>query len=134
MTITRTNSKKKRTKKTTTGISRRLLLAVFPLALSLRAQGSYSVIAGTVFRETGHAFPGVEVSLVPDKPSKKFKSLSTRANTRGEFAFRVPAAPMDYLLSVKPDGYRPETKRVKIVGDERVEQNFLLDRAPKEKP
>ncbi len=86
-----------------------------------------------MFRETGHAFPGVEVELIPDKPGKKFKKQSVRSNTRGEFAFRVPAEAMEYQLSVKPEGYRTDLKHVKIVGDERVEQNFLLDRASKGK-
>ena len=99
----------------------------------LGAQGGYAVIAGAVFRESGHAFAGADVELVPDQPSKKNKKQTTRANGRGEFAFRVPAEPGEYSLSVKISGYRPESKRVKIVGDERVEQNFLLDRATKEK-
>lgn len=126
------NSKRKRTRKTT-GISRRFFCSLLSAALPVLAQSSYAVIAGTVFRESGHAFAGAEVELAPDTPSKKNKKQSTRTNGRGEFAFRVPAAPMDYALSVKIDGYRPEIKRVKIVGDERVEQNFLLDRASKEK-
>jgi hypothetical protein len=40
---------------------------------------------------------------------------------------------MEYSIGVKPEGYRPDSKRVKIVGDERIEQNFLLDRSSKEK-
>lgn len=99
----------------------------------IAAQGGYAVIAGTVFRETGHAFAGAEVELAPDKPGKKNKKQVFRTNGRGEFAFRVPAEAMEYALSVKIDGYRPDSKRVKIVGDERVEHNFLLDRATKEK-
>ncbi len=97
------------------------------------AQNSYAVIAGTVFRETGHAFAGVEVSLTPDTPSKKNKKQTFRCNTRGEFSFRVAALPQEYMLAVSPEGYRADQKRVKIVGDERIEHNFLLDRATKEK-
>lgn len=126
------NSKKKRTKKTT-GISRRLSLAALLGGWPIFGLESYAVIAGTVFRESGLAFAGAEVVLSPQTPSKKNRKQSTRANGRGEFAFRVPAAPMEYDLSVAMQGYRPETKRVKIVGDERVDQNFLLDRATKEK-
>lgn len=126
------NSKRKRTKKTT-GISRRVLFVSLAGAFALAAFDDYAVIAGTVFRESGHAFAGLEVVLVPAEPGKKFKKQSFRTNGRGEFAFRVPALPMEYALSVKVDGYRPETKRVKITGDERVEHNFLLDRATKEK-
>lgn len=86
-----------------------------------------------MFRESGHAFAGAEIVLSPLNPSKKSKKQSSRANGRGEFAFRVPAAPAEYDLSVSIEGYRPETKRVKIVSDERVEENFLLDRKTKEK-
>lgn len=118
------NSRKKKTK-TTTGISRRL---VFALPLGLVAESPYAVVAGTVFRETGHAFPGIEVVLNPLSPSKKNKKQSVRTNTRGEYSFRVPAATVEYSLSVAVEGYRPETKSVKITGDERIEQNFLLDR------
>lgn len=123
------SSKKKRMKRTT-GIRRRSFLGI---AVILFAENSHAVIAGTVFRETGHAFAGVEVSLTPDSPSKKNKKQTFRCNTRGEFAFRVPAAPQEYTLAVSPDGYRAEQKRVKILGDERIEHNFLLDRATKEK-
>jgi len=126
------SSKKKRTKKTT-GISRRSLLTAALAACPVLAFDSYAVVAGTVFRESGHAFAGAEVVLSPLNPSKKSKKQSTRANGRGEFAFRVPAAPAEYDLSVSIEGYRPETKRVKIVADERVEENFLLDRKTKEK-
>jgi hypothetical protein len=119
--------KKKRTKKTT-GISRRSL---FFLALPLAAEkdNSYALIAGTVFRESGHAFPGVEVRLKPAQKSKKFKEQSTRSSARGEYFFRVPVGEMEYEISTGPSGYRPESKRVKIVGDERVDENFLLERA-----
>jgi hypothetical protein len=112
----------------TTGISRRLF---FASAIPLLAQKSdaYALIAGSVFRETGHAFPGIEVKLVPAQKSKKFKEQSVRTTPRGEFAFRLPAEAMEYELSVSVSGYRPESKRVKIVGDERVDENFLLERA-----
>jgi len=119
--------------KKTTGISRRFSFLLFASVLSLPAQGAYAVIGGTVFRESGHAFAGALVELQPEKPDKKNKKQSIRTNGRGEFAFRVPAGPMDYSLSVKIESYRPELKRVNIVGDERVDHNFLLDRVTKEK-
>ncbi|WP_155121457.1 hypothetical protein [Bryobacter aggregatus] len=127
------NSKRKRTKKKS-GISRRHLLAALlcPAALSF-AETSYAVVAGTVFRDNGLAFAGVPVELKPLVPSSKRKKQLTHTNTRGEFAFRVPAGEAEFELSVKTDGYRPELKRVKITGDERVDQNFLLDRLLKEK-
>jgi hypothetical protein len=90
---------------------------------------AYALIAGSVFRESGHAFPGVEVKLLPAQKSKKFKEQSVRTTPRGEFLFRLPAEAMEYEVSVSVSGYRPESKRVKIVGDERVDENFLLERA-----
>jgi hypothetical protein len=116
--------------KKTTGISRRLILCSAAL---WAAESPYAVIAGTVFRDSGLAFAGVEVELIPDQPGKKNKKQVFRTNGRGEFAFRVPAIAMEYSIGVKPEGYRPDSKRVKIVGDERIEQNFLLDRSSKEK-
>ncbi len=124
------NSKKKKRKKTI-GISRRVVLLCG--VASLAAEAPYAVIAGTVFRDSGLAFSGVEVELVPSLSGKKNKKQVARTNGRGEFAFRVPASPMEYTLNLKIEGYRPESKRVKIVGDERVDQNFLLERASKEK-
>jgi len=116
------------------GISRRSILVSLAATLSVSALASaYAVVAGTVFRNSGLAFSGVEVELLPANPSKKNKRQTSLTNNRGEFAFRVPAAEMEYTLGVKPGGYRPELKRVKIVGDERIEQNFLLDPSPKEK-
>lgn len=112
----------------TTGISRRLFFAS-TLPLLAQKSDSYALIAGTVFRETGHAFPGVTVKLVPTQKSKKFKEQSVRTTPRGEYAFRLPAEPMEYDVSVQVPDYRPETKRVKIVGDERIDENFLLERA-----
>ncbi len=75
--------------------------------------------------------PGIEVELSPAKPARKNKRQVERTNGRGEFAFRVPVEEMEFTLTVKTDAYRPETKRVKIVAEERVEQNFLLERSPK---
>ncbi len=112
----------------TTGISRRLLLSS-AIPLLAQRQDAYALIAGSVFRESGHAFPGVEVKLAPAQKSKKFKPQSVRTTPRGEYAFRLPAEAMDYEVSVAVSGYRPESKRVKIVGDERVDENFLLERA-----
>jgi len=111
----------------TTGISRRGWL--FFLSSGLWGQSSYAVIAGSVFRETGHAFGGVDVRMRPVTASKKNKPQRFQTNTRGEFSFRVPAGEMEYELEIAVRGYRTEVKRVKIEGEERVEQNFVLDRA-----
>ncbi len=90
---------------------------------------AYALIAGTVFRENGLAFPGVLVDLKPSRTGKGFKKQSMPTTPRGEFVFRVPAAEMSYQVSLAPSGYRPEAKDVKIVGDERIDLSFLLERA-----
>jgi hypothetical protein len=112
------------------GISRRAWLSLVGCAGWAEA---YAVVAGTVFRETGHALAGVEVILTPFESSKRNRKQQLRTNGRGEFAFRVPAAAMEYTVEVKAPGYRAESKRVKIGGDERVDENFILEPVRKEK-
>jgi len=74
---------------------------------------AYALISGSVFRDTGFSLPGaeVEVSAAPE-PGIKPKVKKTRAvsDARGEFAIRVPAAPMRYTVSVKAKGFRPQEK------------------------
>ena len=124
------NKKRKRKRTGTSLVLAACLVGVLLVCAALAgAEETYGVIGGSVFRETGHAFPGVPVQLTPLKPSKKWKVQKAVTNGRGEYAFRVPAAEMEFDLAVKIDGYRPETKRVKIVGEERIDQNFLLEKA-----
>src|SRR5882724_951772 len=60
---------------------------------------AYALIAGTVFRESGFALPGAEVTLTPEAgeaPNAKNKKLKAISDARGEFAFRVPPLPWRY--------------------------------------
>ncbi len=87
------------------------------------------MIAGTVFREPGFALPGAELTLAPDpeaNPPSKYKKQKALSDGRGEFAFRVPAAPMRYHLHVEARGYESDTKEIAIRGDERVDVSFRL--------
>jgi hypothetical protein len=102
---------------------------LLPLS-AVAADSTYAVIAGSVFRESGHAFPGLKVELAPLQPGKRFKKQSSVSTFRGEYSFRVPAQEMEYDLSVKADGYRPEVKRIKVTGEERIDHNFLMERLP----
>jgi hypothetical protein len=88
---------------------------------------AYAVIAGTVFRENGASFPGIEVSLEPGPQVPKLKKQKTASSLRGEFTFRVPAREGSYTLVVKAPGYRMERKSVSISGDERVSVSILLE-------
>jgi hypothetical protein len=109
-------------------------LAALLLAVSLPAAKSYGLVVGTVFRETGHALPGAEVTLIanPENPQgKKPKPQRQTSTMRGEFTFRVPAKPMRYNLTVKAAGYQTQTKSVTIQADERSDSAFLLEREKK---
>lgn len=129
-TTSRENSKKKKTKKTT-GTSRRHFLLF--AASALVAQEPYALLAGTVFRENGLAFPGASLELRPTLPTKKRKNLKLLSSPRGEFAVRVPPGPAEYLIAVKAEGYQSAEKSVKIVGDERIDVTFLME-PTKKKP
>lgn len=118
----------------TSGSRRGWLLAILGgVASTLGAEEPYAVVAGTVFRETGHAMPGAEVMIeaTPEQGERKPKTQKQTTTFRGEFSFRVPAKPMRYTVSVKASGYRAQSKSVTVQGDERVDISVLLDR---EKP
>lgn len=92
-----------------------------------KAAAAYSVVAGTVFRDTGFALPGAEVNLWPaDAEGKKIKKLTFTTNTRGEFAFRVPAVRASYNLSAAAKGYQSQKKTVEVQPEERVDATFSL--------
>ena len=64
----------------------------------------YAVVTGTVFRETGMAFPGAEVALTAygdSKEARKFKEMKCVTSQRGEFVIRLPALPMSYTVRAK---------------------------------
>jgi hypothetical protein len=135
MRTMRTRKKTKR-KKTTTGVSRRVVLALFlaPLAAlgqrQKKAPPPYAVIAGTIFRDPGFAVPGAEATLTfhaPPPGSKKIpKPLKARANGRGEFFFHVPAGEAEYTVRGAAPGLAEEEKVVRIHGEERAEVYFNL--------
>lgn len=98
-----------------------------------------AVIGVTVFREPGFALPGAEVVLEPDPESKqktpeqtapkqmpKIKKQKAVSDPRGELAFRVPAVPMRYNLSVKVEGFEPAKKQITVQGDEHQDVFFTL--------
>src|SRR5947209_561758 len=66
-----------------------LLFAAAEAAASSK-DGAYAVIAGTVFRENGFSLAGAAVTLSP-KDTAKVKKMQSVSDSRGEFAFRVPA-------------------------------------------
>jgi hypothetical protein len=91
-----------------------------------KAAESLGVIAGSVFRETGFSFAGVEIVVVWEVDGKKKKEWKGRSDARGEFAFRVPAGVGRYTVHVKAEGHAPEERAVEIGIDERRELSIRL--------
>jgi hypothetical protein len=113
------------------------VLSFFSTPASARAANQpalkqYALIAGTVFEESGLSLRGAELLLVPDpQDAKKHKLKKSEAisDSRGEFAFRVPALPSRYTMKVKRKGFIAQEKAVEVKGDERVDLNFRLEPA-----
>jgi len=113
------------------------LICLLILAVPLAGAGkkkivpeAYSIVAGTVFRESGFALPQAEVTLIPYPQQGglpvKVKKLSTVSDGRGEFVFRVPPASMQYTVRVAAKGYHGEEKTITVHGDERADVTFQL--------
>jgi hypothetical protein len=85
----------------------------------------YAVVAGTVFRDSGFSLPGATVTLAP-KDDPKAKKLQAISDARGEFAFRVPAAPATYVVRASLKGFHFEEKEAAVGDEGRVEVNFQL--------
>ena len=85
-----------------------------------------AVVAGTVFRETGHALRGAEITVAAPAGGKKgqWKGVS---DVRGEFAVRIPVGAGRYTVTVKAEGYRTQEKPVTVAADERAEFSFLME-------
>jgi hypothetical protein len=94
-----------------------------------KQQDSYSIVAGTVFRDPGFALSGARITMVPaPEPAKasKLKKIKAVVDSRGEFAFRVPAEPMRYLISAEANGYASQEKQIVVQAAERIEVYFTL--------
>ena len=93
-----------------------------------------SLIRGAVFDVDGRSLPGAKLKLVrvptaeEDKERKRVESfkLDYTSNSRGEFAFRVPARRARYQVTASLGGYKPETKVVEVHEDEAVPLAFSL--------
>jgi hypothetical protein len=97
-------------------------------------QSPYAVVAGTVFRENGMALAGAEVTLTAagdSEEARKFKKMSTAANSRGEFAFHVGVEPMEYTVEAKAPRYQPRKKPASVSGETRIDVFFTLEPASK---
>ncbi|HKY04833.1 MAG TPA: carboxypeptidase-like regulatory domain-containing protein [Blastocatellia bacterium] len=94
-----------------------------------------SLIRGAVFDSTGSSLAGARIKLVriptdqEAKEKKKIESLSRDyvANSRGEFAFRLPSMRARYRLTAMLSGYKPETKVVDVNEGESAPVAFSLE-------
>lgn len=130
--------KKTRRMKRKTGASR--LLSVLVVAASLacptgllqgasEADKPQAVIAGTVFRDPGFAFPRVELTLtaIALPPGvKKVKPMKTASDIRGEYSFRVPAGAARYRIAASAPGFAAEQREVEISASERIDVYLTL--------
>jgi hypothetical protein len=108
------------------GAATALLAGVLAAAGAMGEEAGTAVVAGSVFRDTGFALGGAQVTVSGlDKGRKKEWKAATSA--RGEFAVRVPAGPADYTVSVKASGYQRWEKPVKVGADERIELSVILE-------
>jgi len=94
------------------------------------------VVAGTVFKEKGFAFPGVQLELnaaaEPSGKPNKFKKMKATTEARGEFAFHVPPGPGSYVLRASAPGWQTREKTASVTADERVDVFFRLEPASKQ--
>jgi hypothetical protein len=90
----------------------------------------YAVLGGTVFRENGYALPGADVAISPDpQPGQtpvKIQYPRAMSDSRGEFAFRVPASAMRYTVKASAKGYEPMKKSADIDGEVRIDVTLIL--------
>ena len=125
-------------RKTRTGASllAALLLAAATVCGMVQRNGSYALVAGTVFRESGFSLPAAEVTITVKTPPagvKRFKQMRAISDSRGEFAFRVPPGKAEYSVSVRAEGYLPAGKDVAVNGEERLDVYLELQPAGSDK-
>jgi hypothetical protein len=136
MKRTKTRQPRKRTKTKTTNGSRLLFLLLVGLVLTpafaakKKAPETFAIIAGTTFRPPGFALPGSKVRIEPGSPRSgdiKLKAVESVTDSRGEFAVRVPPVPVEWTVRVQANGYQPQSRKVSISGEERVDLSFVLE-------
>jgi hypothetical protein len=109
------------------------LTAAPPVPLLLQKSVSYALVAGTVFRDSGFSLPNAEVQIEAlSLPAgvKKFRPQRLATDSRGEFAFRLPAASAAYRLTIRAEGYQTAQRDVTVTADERSDVFVELQPAP----
>jgi hypothetical protein len=80
-----------------------------PKSPSKHSHAEDFLITGTVFTDQGYAFPGIQIRI-RRTDEKKFR-WESYANSRGEFAVRVPKG-TDYEMLVHAKGFLDQSKPV----------------------
>lgn len=112
--------------------SRTAVLAVALLAAGIGGAAQKkpqprAIVAGTVFRDPGFAFPDVDVALTRKDDPKAKKLQQAVTNYRGEFAFDVPPVEATYVVRATHKGFHPDQKEAMISGvAERIEVTLTL--------
>lgn len=87
-----------------------------------------SLIRGAVFDSDGRSLAGARVRLERIlSPNEKPLALERVTNSRGEFAFRLPAERARYRLTATLSGYKPDTKEVEVGESESVPVALTLE-------
>jgi carboxypeptidase family protein len=102
-----------------------ILTILFAGTVLLAQKGTHAVVAGSVFRESGFSLPGATVTLMA-KGSAKGKGLKSVTDARGEFAFRVPPAVGNYVVTASMKGFKPVQAEASVGGEERVDVTLVL--------
>jgi hypothetical protein len=103
--------------------------------IRLQKASRSSLIRGAVFDSSGSSLAGARVKLVrvptadEAKDKKKVDSLTRdyTTNSRGEFAFRLPAVRARYQVTAILTGYKAETKTVDVEEGEAMPLAFSLE-------
>ena len=126
---TKARTKRKKTRRSGGNRLACVLLCLIALTAALGAEKPkkpYAVVAGTVFREPGFALPGAEVTLDVNPSKPKSKPMKAVSDSRGEFAFRVPAQEARYIVKVRAKGFEPQEKEASVSGEQRLDVFFQL--------
>jgi hypothetical protein len=91
---------------------------------STRSHAHDYVIFVTVFTDRGFALYGARLR-VRRSDEKKFR-WEAMSDHQGELAFRVPEG-ADYEMTVEARGFKPETRKIKALEENRVELTIRME-------
>ena len=103
-----------------------ILITLLAGSVLVAQKGTYAVVAGSVFRESGFSLPGATVTLMMKGMTKGKHPLKTTADARGEFAFRVAPAAADYVITAAMKGFKTAQAEASVAGEERVDVTLML--------